>query len=97
MWLTQQVRNLLMDLGDRAGSVKFLIRDRDTTFTAAFDAVLTSVGFRIITTLVRAPRAHAIAERWIGTVRRECTRPAPDHRRGGNPRRRQARHALTPM
>jgi putative transposase len=72
-WVAQQARCLLMDLGERAGSLKFLIRDRDTKFTTGFDGVFTSIGIRIITTPVRAPRANAIAERWIGSVRRECT------------------------
>jgi transposase InsO family protein len=70
-WVAQQARNLLMNLGDRAAQFTFLIRDRDSKFTAAFDAVFTSEGIRILRTPVRAPRANAIAERWIGTVRRE--------------------------
>jgi transposase InsO family protein len=71
-WVTQQARNLLMNLEDHADSLKFVIRDRDAKFTAAFDAVLAAAGTRIIKTPVQAPRANAIAERWIASARREC-------------------------
>ena len=61
-----------MDLGDRAERLRFLIRDRDSKFTAAFDAVFADAGIRILRCPVRTPRANAIAERFIGTLRREC-------------------------
>jgi transposase InsO family protein len=71
-WVTQQARNLLIDLGDRADQFRFLIRDRDSKFTAAFDAVFAGADIAILRCPVRTPRANAIAERFIGTLRREC-------------------------
>jgi transposase InsO family protein len=70
-WTTQAARNLLMDLGARATSVKFLIRDRAGQFTCSFDAVFTAEGIRILASPPQAPRANAICERIIGTLRRE--------------------------
>ena len=71
-WVVQQARNLSYELAERARPVKFLIRDRDTKFTTSFDEVFRSEGIRIIRTPIRAPRANAFAERFVGTVRREC-------------------------
>jgi putative transposase len=70
-WTTQAAHNLLMDLADRATTITFLLRDRDSRFTTAFDAVFTADGIRILTSPPKAPRANAICERMIGTLRRE--------------------------
>jgi putative transposase len=71
-WVTQQARNVLMQLdGDGARSL-FLVRDRDSKFTREFDEVFRSEGIHVIKAPVRAPKARAHAERWVGTVRREC-------------------------
>jgi transposase InsO family protein len=69
--VAQQARNLLMDLDGRVAQFKFLIRNRDTKFTSMFDAVFASEDIQIIKAPIRAPRANAIMERWIGSLRRE--------------------------
>jgi integrase-like protein len=70
-WTTQAARNLLMEPGPRATGVKFLIRDRAGQFTAGFDAVFLAAGIRILASPPQAPKANAICERVIGTLRRE--------------------------
>jgi putative transposase len=69
---SQQARNLLIDLDERAMQFTFLIRDRDSKFTDAFDSVFSGNGTRVIKTPVRSPRANSYAERFVGTLRREC-------------------------
>jgi putative transposase len=71
-WMTQQARNLLMDVDDRGQRPRFLIHDRDRKFSRAFDAILASEGIEIVRTPIQAPNANAYAERWVGSVRREC-------------------------
>ena len=70
-WTAQQARNLVMNLGEQAQRVKFMIRDRGSNYTTAFDAVLADAGIRTVLCNVRTPRMNAIAERWIGGCRRE--------------------------
>ena len=70
-WTAQQARNLIMDLGCQAHRVKFMIRDRGSNYTAAFNAVLADAGIRTVLCNIRTPRMNAIAERWIGGCRRE--------------------------
>jgi putative transposase len=70
--MTQQGRNLLMDLDDRDQRPRFLIHDRDGKFSHAFDAILCSEGIEIVRTPIQAPNANAYAERWVGSARREC-------------------------
>jgi len=71
-WVTQQARNVCAELSERSMPVKFLIRDRDAKFPRSFDDVFRADGIRIVKTPIRAPRANAICERVIGTLRREC-------------------------
>jgi putative transposase len=73
LWTTQQIRNLLMDLGDHATGFRFLVRDRAGQFTASFDAALASTGIQAAKIPPRSPRANAYAGRFVLTARTEIT------------------------
>jgi len=76
-WTTQQARNLVMDLGEQAHRARFMIRDRGSNFTAAFDAVLADAGIRTVLCNIQTPRMNAIAERWIGGMPPRTPGPHP--------------------
>ena len=71
-WVAQQARNLLMTLDDHERPLRFLIHDRDAKFSGGFDQIFLSQGLTVIRTPIQASNANAHAERWVGSVRREC-------------------------
>jgi putative transposase len=71
-WVSQQARNLVMALGERTDAFRFLVRDRDTKFSAGFDVVFSDASIAVLRSPPCAPKANAYAERWVSTVRHEC-------------------------
>ncbi len=71
-WVTQQARNLVWHLDEAERRPTILIHDRDAKFPASFDAVFRAEDVRVVRTPAQAPRGNAVAERWVGTIRREC-------------------------
>jgi hypothetical protein len=71
-WVTQQARNFMYSLGERTGGFRLLVRDRDTKFIPSFDALFADAGIGVLRSPPRAPKGNAFAERWVGTIRREC-------------------------
>jgi putative transposase len=67
-WVTQQDRSFMIDLGDQARCFRFLVRDRDTKFSASLDARFADVGISVLRSPPRAPKANAYTERWVSTV-----------------------------
>ena len=71
-WTVQQARQLAWSLSERPTPIRFLIHDRDSKFTQGFDEIFRSEGVEVIRTPFQAPKANAFAERWVGTIRRDC-------------------------
>ena len=71
-WVTQQARNFMLAVAERADGFRFLVRDRDTKVTAGIDTVFADAGIAVLRSPPRAPKANAYAERWVSTIRREC-------------------------
>ncbi|WP_236076536.1 hypothetical protein [Streptomyces coffeae] len=91
-WIVQLGRNLLMDLQDAGSRARFLIRDRDSKFTAAFDALMIDAGLKVVTTSIRIPRMNSLMERWIQTCRTPHPRAPepPRHHYMNQPKRNPA-------
>jgi hypothetical protein len=72
IWVNQQARQIVWQFGERTHPIRFLLRDRDSKFTPAFDSIFASEGIHVIQTPYRAPNANAYAERWVRSIREEC-------------------------